>query len=46
MNQRLKDSRPQKHKGTLGKELSFATPDNRNVIIIKALKKAEKLQDE
>lgn len=40
MNQRLKAFQTTKHKGTLGKEFSFATSDNRNVII-KALKKAE-----
>lgn len=40
MNQRLKAFQTDKHKGTLGKEFSFVTSNNRNVII-KAIKKAE-----
>ena len=40
LNQRLKAFRTDKHKGTLGKEFSFVSSNNRNVII-KALKKAE-----
>lgn len=40
LNQKLKAFRTDKHKGTLGKEFSFVSSDNRNVVI-KALKKAE-----
>lgn len=40
LNQQLKAFQPSKHKGTLGKEFSFATSNNQNVLI-KALKKAE-----
>ncbi len=41
MNQRLKAFQTSKHKGTLGKEFSFAASNNRNVIV-KAIKKAER----
>lgn len=40
LNQKLKAFRTDKHRGTLGKEFSFVSSNNRNVII-KALKKAE-----
>ena len=40
MNQRLKAFQTDSHKGTLGKTFSFASSDNRNVLL-KALKKAE-----
>lgn len=40
LNQPLKAFRTEKHKGSIGKTFSFATSDNRNVLI-KALKKAE-----
>lgn len=40
LNQQLKAFQPSKHKGTLGKEFSFAASNNQNVLI-KALKKAE-----
>ncbi len=40
LNQKLKAFHTDKHKGTLGREFSFVTSDNQNVII-KALKKAE-----
>ena len=40
LNQRLKAFQTDSHKGTLGKTFSFASSDNRNVLL-KALKKAE-----
>ena len=40
LNQQLKAFRTEKHKGNAGKSFSFASSDNRNVLI-KALKKAE-----
>lgn len=40
LNQKLKAFRTGKHKGELGKEFSFVSSNNRNVLI-KALKKAE-----
>lgn len=40
LNQQLKAFRTEKHKGSMGKEFSFAASNNNNVLI-KALKKAE-----
>lgn len=40
LNQKLKAFSTSKHQGTLGKEFSFASSDNENVIV-KAIKKAE-----
>lgn len=41
LNQQLKAFRTEKHKGNAGKSFSFASSDNRNVLI-KALKKRKK----